>query len=146
MSRNMHRWCDKYFICLSNLSIVRVHNEGLLFQKSIVRTKFDIYILMNTCCILPCYSSCKERWLYTQLENIILFLMLNILYSSLHFWECDICFIYFYSYYLRSNCIVLTSWRCHNIVLIGNGELVQRVFETVKSLIDVGNSSNTRQF
>jgi hypothetical protein len=96
---------------------------------------------MNTCCILPWYSSYKERWLYTQLENIILFLMLYILYSSLHFWEYDICFIYFHCYYLRTNCIVLTSWRCQNTVLIGNAELVQRLFEKVKSLIDVGNSS-----
>jgi hypothetical protein len=105
---------------------------------------------MNTCCILPCYSSYKERWLYTQLENRILFLMLYILYSSLLFWECDICFIYFYCYYLRTNCIVLTSWRCQNTVLIGNGELVLRVFETVKSLIDssilqIQDSSNAKQ-
>jgi hypothetical protein len=117
-----------------------------LFQKSIVRNKFDIYILMNTCCILPCYSSYRERWLYTWLENRILFLMLFILYSSLLFWECDIYFIYFYCYNLKTYCIVLTSWRCQNSVLFGNVGLVQRVFKTVKSLIDVGNSSNTRQF
>ena len=92
---------------------------------------------MNTCCILPCYSSYKERWLYTQLENIIPILMLYILYSSLLFWECDISFIYLYCYYLRTNCIVLSSWLCQHTVLLGNMELVQWVFETVKSLIDV---------